>query len=111
MEIRPTVGFAGIEVKRIHASAIVLEGSGGQALAFGPGHVELTSNAGERGVTVYATHRDTHFRFLRDVAIGDEIDVTRSDGKTLRYRSTTPGSIRKARVMNWCCPRVGRSTP
>ncbi len=31
---------ARIEVKRLHASTIVLAGSSGQALAFGPGHVE-----------------------------------------------------------------------
>jgi sortase A len=86
--------IARIEVKRIHASAIVLEGSSGQALAFGPGHVELTPNAGERGVAVYAADRDTHFRFLRDVAIGDEIDVTRSDGKTFRYRADGSAVVR-----------------
>lgn len=86
--------IARIEVKRIHASAIVLEGSSGQALAFGPGHVELTPNAGERGVVVYAAHRDTHFRFLRNVAIGDEIDVTRSDGKTFRYRADGSSIVR-----------------
>jgi sortase A len=85
---------ARIEVKRIHASAIVLAGSSGQALAFGPGHVELTPDAGERGVAVYAAHRDTHFRFLRDVAIGDEIDVTRSDGKTFRYRADGSSIVR-----------------
>ena len=67
---------ARIEVRRIGASAIVLAGSSGQALAFGPGHVELTPNAGERGVAVYSAHRDTHFRFLRNVAVGDEIDIT-----------------------------------
>src|SRR5499427_10017579 len=73
--------IARIEVKRLRASAIVLAGSSGQALAFGPGHVELTPNAGERGVAVYSAHRDTHFRFLRHVAIGDEIEITRSDGR------------------------------
>src|ERR1700749_5041077 len=78
---------ARIEVKRIDASAIVLAGSSGQALAFGPGHVEWTPDAGERGAAVYSAHRDTHFRFLKDVAIGDEIDVTRSDGRTFRYRA------------------------
>ena len=78
---------ARIEVRRIGASAIVLAGSSGQALAFGPGHVELTPNAGERGVAVYSAHRDTHFRFLRNVAVGDEIDITRDDGKTFRYRA------------------------
>ena len=78
---------AHITVARIGASAIVLAGSSGQALAFGPGHVERTADAGERGVAVYAAHRDTHFRFLKDVAVGDEIDVTRQDGKTFRYRA------------------------
>ena len=78
---------ARIEVTRIHASTIVLAGSSGQALAFGPGHVEHTPDAGERGVAVYSAHRDTHFRFLKDVAIGDEIDITRRDGKKFRYRA------------------------
>ncbi len=77
---------ARIEVKRIGASAIVLAGSSGQALAFGPGHVELTPDAGQRGTAVYSAHRDTHFRFLKDVTTGDEIAVTRRDGRTFRYR-------------------------
>jgi sortase A len=85
---------ARIEVKRISAGAIVLSGSSGQALAFGPGHVELTPDAGERGVAVYSAHRDTHFRFLRDVAIGDEIDVTRSDGRMFRYRADSSSVVR-----------------
>jgi sortase A len=85
---------ARIAVKRIGASAIVLAGSSGQALAFGPGHVELTPNAGERGTAVYSAHRDTHFSFLRDVRIGDEIDVTRDDGKTFRYRADATSVVR-----------------
>ncbi|VIO72851.1 hypothetical protein CI1B_44990 [Bradyrhizobium ivorense] len=85
---------ARIEVKRLQASAIVLAGSSGQALAFGPGHVEQTVDAGERGVAVYSAHRDTHFRFLKDVAVGDEIDVTRSDGRTFRYRADRSSIVR-----------------
>ncbi|MCW5702509.1 MAG: class GN sortase [Bradyrhizobium sp.] len=85
---------ARIEVKRIGASAIVLSGSSGQALAFGPGHVEFTADAGERGVAVYSAHRDTHFRFLKEVRIGDEIDVTRRDGKTFRYRADSHAVVR-----------------
>jgi len=85
---------ARIEVKRLRASAIVLSGSSGQALAFGPGHVELTPDAGERGVAVYSAHRDTHFRFLRNVVIGDEIDVTRSDGRMFRYRADGTSIVR-----------------
>ena len=86
--------IARIEVKRLHASAIVLAGSSGQALAFGPGHVELTPDAGERGVAVYSAHRDTHFRFLKDVTVGDQIDVTRSDGKAFHYRADRASVVR-----------------
>jgi sortase A len=89
-----TYPVARIEVRRLHESAIVLAGSSGQALAFGPGHLELTPDAGERGVAVYAAHRDTHFRFLRDVRIGDEIDITRSDGKTFRYQADKTSVVR-----------------
>ncbi|MCS3730361.1 class GN sortase [Bradyrhizobium betae] len=85
---------ARIEVKRIGASAIVLEGTSGQALAFGPGHLHRTVDAGERGIAVYAAHRDTHFRFLRNVAIGDVIDVTRGDGKHFRYRADSSAVVR-----------------
>jgi sortase len=85
---------ARIEVRRLRTSAIVLAGSSGQALAFGPGHVELTPDAGERGVAVYSAHRDTHFRFLRDVAIGDEIDITRGDGRRFRYRADSAAVVR-----------------
>jgi sortase A len=85
---------ARIEVRRLGASAVMLAGSSGQALAFGPGHVELTPNAGERGVAVYSAHRDTHFRFLKNVAIGDEIDITRNDGRTFRYRADGAAVVR-----------------
>jgi sortase A len=85
---------ARIEVRRLHASTIVLAGSSGQALAFGPGHVERTVNAGERGVAVYSAHRDTHFAFLKNVVVGDEIDVMRSDGKQFHYRVDATSIVR-----------------
>jgi sortase A len=85
---------ARIEVKRLHAHAIVLAGTSGQALAFGPGHVERTPDAGERGVAVYSAHRDTHFAFLKNVIVGDEIDITRHDGRTFRYRVDTTSVVR-----------------
>jgi sortase A len=85
---------ARIAVKRIGVRVIVLAGSSGQALAFGPGHVERTADAGERGVAVYAAHRDTHFRFLKDVVVGDEIEITRGDGKAFRYRADGASIVR-----------------
>ena len=43
---------ARIEVRRLGASAVMLAGSSGQALAFGPGHVELTPDAKEACVRI-----------------------------------------------------------
>ena len=85
---------ARIEVKRIGASAIALEGISGQALAFGPGHIPQTADAGKPGVAVYAAHRDTHFRFLRNVSVGDVIEITRRDGKQVRYRTDYSAVVR-----------------
>jgi sortase A len=75
-------------VPRLHRSEIALAGSSGQALAFGPGHVERTPEPGEPGTSVFAAHRDTSFAFLGEVRIGDEVRVTRRDGRAFRFRVT-----------------------
>jgi sortase A len=85
---------ARIAVPRLRASQIALAGSSGQALAFGPGHVERTPEAGEPGTAVYAAHRDTGFAFLAGVRIGDEIRVTRRDGKAFRFHVTGTSVVR-----------------
>lgn len=79
---------ARIEAPRLAASAIVLNGASGQALAFGPGHLQNTPQAGEQGTAIYAAHRDTHFAFLKDIEKDDLIRITRNDGKTYTYRAT-----------------------
>ncbi|NPV25090.1 class GN sortase [Bradyrhizobium aeschynomenes] len=111
-----TVPVARIEVKRLGVSTIALAGSSGQALAFGAGHVEGTAEPGAAGIAVYSAHRDTHFRFLRDVRIGDEIDIVRRDGKTFRYRADAarivhfdasgidPAAERPELVLSTCWP-------
>jgi sortase A len=85
---------ARIEVPRLGRAEIALAGASGQALAFGPGHVERTPEAGERGTAVYAAHRDTSFAFLGEVRIGDEIRVTRRDGQLFRFRVTDTSVVR-----------------
>lgn len=85
---------ARIEVPRLGAQAIVLHGSSGQALAFGPGHVEGTPEAGKPGTAVYSAHRDTHFRFLKDLVVGDEIAVTLRTGDRHRFRVTHASVVR-----------------
>ena len=69
-------------------SAIVLAEAGGESLAFAPSHVGVSPLPGEPGTSVIAGHRDTHFRFIRRLAPGDEIEVTRADGALARFRVT-----------------------
>ena len=67
---------------------IVLRGASGQALAFGPGQVEGTPEAGEPGTAVYAAHRDTQFAGLGALRPGDAVTVTRRDGRETTFRVT-----------------------
>lgn len=85
---------ARIEVRRLGARAIVLAGASGQALAFGPGHVEGTPQPGESGTAVYSAHRDTHFAFLKHVRPGDRIDVLLRDGRPIRFKVTATEIVR-----------------
>ena len=79
---------ARLEIPRLQASAIVLRGSSGEALAFGPALLDETARIGEPGTAVIAAHRDTHFAFLKDAVAGDLITITRADGLVFSYRVT-----------------------
>ncbi len=84
---------ARVSVPRLGARSIVLEGSSGQALAFGPGRLPGSAVAGEPGTAVYAAHRDTHFAFLGRVEKGDAIVVTRADGREVSFEVTGIGVV------------------
>ncbi|MGL4288939.1 MAG: class GN sortase [Phreatobacter sp.] len=86
---------ARISAPRLDRQVVALAGESGQALAFGPGHVPGTPEAGDEGTAVYAAHRDTHFDFLGQVRTGDPIDVLRADGKFVRF------IVDGARVVRW----------
>jgi sortase A len=47
---------------------LVLAGASGRTLAWGPGHLDDSRAAGRCRQRGRVAHRDTHFRFLRDVA-------------------------------------------
>ncbi len=86
---------AKIHVPRLDQSTIVLKSTSGQAMAFGPGHMSATPTPGMRGLSVITAHRDTHFAFLKDVQVGDVIDVTNADGSTHHF-TVTGTAIRNA---------------
>ncbi len=79
---------ARLRVLRLGVDEIVLAGGHGQAMAFGPGHLSRTAAPGQEGNVVLAGHRDTHFRFLRDLRPGDEILLEAAYGAPRRYRVT-----------------------
>jgi sortase A len=54
---------------------IVLSGDAGNVLAFGPGYNVETNYPGRSGTTLISGHRDTHFRFLQEVSIGDDFKL------------------------------------
>ncbi|MEO8189248.1 MAG: class GN sortase [Acidobacteriota bacterium] len=86
---RLTVPAAGVD-------QIVLAGASGRTLAFGPGHLDGSARPGRGGNCVLSAHRDTQFRFLRDLSPGDEIRLQAADGKTAVYRVDARRIIDKA---------------
>jgi sortase A len=70
---------------RLRTSLNVVEGTNKVALRKGPGHLEGSVLPGEAGNSVVTAHRDTHFRVLRNIKKGDEIQIERN-GKRYLYR-------------------------
>ena len=65
---------------------IVLAGASGRTLAFAPGHMSASAMPGETGNAVIAGHRDTHFQFLKDVQLGELLEVESSTGLRHLYK-------------------------
>jgi sortase A len=82
-DLRP---LARLTVPSRGVSLFVLDEAHGRALAFGPAHLGGTAAPGAAGNSVLVAHRDTHFAFLRQLAIDDEIDLERPRGERMRYR-------------------------
>jgi len=68
------------------ADELVLAGASGRTLAWGPGHLDDSAPLGGSGNAVVSAHRDTHFRFVRTLADGDELIVELPDGVRRHYR-------------------------
>jgi len=74
-----------LDVPGLGIDRIVLAGASGSSLAFGPGHLFGSSLPGQQGNTVIAGHRDTHFRFLKDIQRGELIQLQSLTGKMIQY--------------------------
>lgn len=67
-----------LEIPRLSMSAIVFEGADHDVLERGAGHLPGSALPGDRGNTVLAAHRDTFFRPLRGIRVGDVVKIHRS---------------------------------
>ncbi|MFN8067171.1 MAG: class D sortase [Vicinamibacterales bacterium] len=86
--LAPGTWLARLEAPRVGLTATVLEGSTDDILARAAGHIEDTTLPGDIGTSGnigIAGHRDTTFRPLSNVKVGDVLSLQTSDG-TRRYR-------------------------
>ncbi len=80
-------GLTKLSVPKINLDSVVVEGTTHHDLLLGPGHLKDTPVPGETGNAVISGHRDTFFRHLNDLVMGDEILVQRG-GRTYHYKVT-----------------------
>jgi len=69
----PAIGI--LRIPKINVEVPVLEGTDDLILNRGVGHVNGTAYPGENGNVAIAGHRDGFFRGLKDVAVGDKIEL------------------------------------
>lgn len=94
-----TAPVARLKVARLGVDEIILSGDSGRTLAFGPGWAPSSAMPGTRGVSVVSAHRDTHFAFLRDLHVGDRIEIDGGTGpRSLRIASMRIADSRQERI-------------
>lgn len=77
-------GVLSAEFKKLD-SFIVLADASGESLAFGPGLLTRNLMPGEKGNSLIAAHRDTHFSILKKMLVNDKILVELADGSQVSF--------------------------
>ena len=72
-------GLGRLRIPRIGMDTAIAEGESGSVLRKGAGHLTDSSWLGEPGNIVLAGHRDTVFRSLREIEVGDVINLVSRD--------------------------------
>jgi len=80
---------AQLKFLRTKSELTVLSGDSGSSLAFAPGWNSKSAKPGEQGVTVISGHRDAHFKILKDIEMGDLIEVVTPQSETVNYQVKT----------------------
>ena len=79
-KVPPDGPLGKINIPRIGVSSVILEGTDKDVLALSVGHVPGTALPGSDGNVALAAHRDTFFRGLEHVRIGDDIRLVSIQG-------------------------------
>jgi len=78
--------IARLKVPELGVDQIVLEGDQGNSLAFAPGRNVKTFYDKSAGLTMISAHRDTHFRFLKNISMGQYIHLQDETGEVKQYQ-------------------------
>jgi sortase A len=89
----PSPVIAWLDIPRLTVSVGVLEGDDDRTLRLAAGHLPDTPMPWDEGNSALAGHRDTFFRAMRDLRIGDELSLATAHG-TFSYR------VRRVRIVN-----------
>lgn len=79
---------ARLSAKSGNVELIILAGGSGRTLAFAPGHLGVSALPGEKGNSIIAGHRDTHFQFLQYMTVGESLMIETVAGDYHLYRVT-----------------------
>jgi sortase A len=74
-----------IQIPRLQLNAVVVQGDSNRDLRRAVGHLSESALPGEQGNIVLAGHRDTFFRPLRNIRVGDDI-LLRTESSSFAYR-------------------------
>ena len=98
---------ARLQVPAIGLDKKILQGESGQALAFAPGQLLVPGANRASELRVISGHRDTHFRQLGELRVGDELLWSALDGEHRRYR-IVEREVVASEGLFWQAPADGR---
>lgn len=87
---QPWSSFDGVPIMRLtiiqhNINQIVLKGTSGQALSFGPSFHEESFLPQEEKVTIISSHRDSHGDYIKKLKLGEKIKLQDEKGNWHTY--------------------------
>ena len=80
LKVAAPTAEAVLRIPRVGIEVPVMEGTSKLVMNLGAGHIEGTASPGGAGNVALASHRDGYFRHLKDVRVGDRIEVNSAQG-------------------------------